>query len=72
MEINGARLLVLKAAQEIDRVGPKAAMNDIAIAKVVVPSMTLQVVDRAIQVHGAKGVGQDTHLPYLWAMSRTL
>ena len=42
------------------------------MAKVYVPSMTLRVVDRAIQCYGAAGVGQDTPLAYMWAASRTL
>eukprot|EP00842_Homolaphlyctis_polyrhiza_P004973 jgi/Hompol1/5477/HPOL_000916-RA len=72
MDIEQGRLLVLKAADMIDRVGAKQAMHAIAIAKVVVPTMTLRVLDRAIQAHGAMGVCQDTPLASLYAFSRTL
>ncbi|KAI8852946.1 acyl-CoA dehydrogenase domain protein [Chytridium lagenaria] len=71
-EIDQARLLVLRAADKIDRVGAKNAMNDIGLAKVVVPSMCLRVIDRAIQAHGAAGVCQDFPLAYMYAGQRTL
>ncbi|KAJ3278741.1 Acyl-CoA dehydrogenase member 10 [Borealophlyctis nickersoniae] len=72
LEIDQARLLVLRAAASIDRGGAKAAMNEIAIAKVVVPQVTCRVIDRAIQAYGAGGVGQDLPLAYLYAGMRTL
>ncbi|KAI9003139.1 acyl-CoA dehydrogenase/oxidase [Gaertneriomyces semiglobifer] len=72
MEIDQARLLVLRAAATMDAKGPKAAMNEIAMAKVIVPNVVQNVVDRAIQAHGAGGVGQDTPLAYMWAGNRTL
>ncbi|KAI8925626.1 acyl-CoA dehydrogenase/oxidase [Entophlyctis helioformis] len=72
MELDQARLLVFRAADMIDKVGPKDAMNYIAMAKVIVPSTTLRIIDRAIQAHGAKGVSQDTPLANLYAFSRTL
>ncbi|KAH8106238.1 acyl-CoA dehydrogenase NM domain-like protein [Cristinia sonorae] len=71
-EIEGARLLVLSAAQQIDKFQAKGAMREIAIAKFVVPSMALQVVDRAIQAFGAEGVSQDQPISYAWAGLRTL
>ncbi|KAJ3100393.1 hypothetical protein HDU96_010354 [Phlyctochytrium bullatum] len=71
-EIDQARLLVLRAADAIDRLGAKAAMNEIGMAKVVVPSMALKVIDRAIQAHGAAGVCQDFPLAYMYAGMRTL
>ncbi|KAJ3106221.1 hypothetical protein HDU97_006854 [Phlyctochytrium planicorne] len=71
-EIDQARLLVLRAADAIDKVGAKGAMNYIGMAKVVVPSMCLRVIDRAIQAHGAAGVCQDFPLAYMYAMMRTL
>ena len=55
LEIDQARLLVLSAAANIDKVGAKGAMNDIAKAKIVVPQMALNVIDRAIQAHGGAG-----------------
>ncbi|KAJ3056866.1 hypothetical protein HK097_003402 [Rhizophlyctis rosea] len=72
IEIDQARLLVLRAAASIDSVGPKEAMNEIAIAKVVVPTVVCRVIDRAIQVHGAGGVGQDLPLAYMYSGMRTL
>jgi acyl-CoA dehydrogenase len=72
MEIDQARLLVLKAADAIDKKGPKNAMNEIALAKVVVPNVVLRVIDRAIQAHGAGGVGPDVPLAYFYAQMRTL
>ena len=72
MEIEQARLLVLKAAHMMDTVGNKVARSEIAMIKVVVPRMTLRVLDRAIQAHGGAGVSQDTFLASAWAQVRTL
>jgi len=72
MEIEQARLLTLKAAHLMDTVGNKAARGEIAMIKVVVPRMTLRVLDRAIQAHGAAGVSQDTPLAGAWAHARTI
>lgn len=72
MEIDQARFLVLNAAHAIDQVGAKKALKEIGMAKVIVPSMALRVVDRAIQAHGAAGVGQDFPLATLYAGVRTL
>jgi len=72
MEIEQARLLVLKAAHMMDTVGNKVARAEIAMIKLVVPSMTLRVLDRAIQAHGGAGVSQDTFLASAWAQVRTL
>ena len=71
MEIEQARLLVMKAAYIMDTVGNKVARAEIAMIKVVVPNMTLAVIDRAIQVHGG-GVCQDFFLAGAWANTRTL
>jgi acyl-CoA dehydrogenase len=72
MEIEQARLLVLKAAYMMDTVGNKAARGEIAMIKVIAPNVALRVLDRAIQAHGAAGVCQDTFLAQAWANSRTL
>jgi len=71
-EIEGARLLVLSAALQIDNYKAKGALKEIGIAKFVVPSMALTVVDRAMQSFGAEGISQDTELASRWAGLRTL
>jgi len=71
-EIESARLLVLSAALQIDKVKAKGALKEIGIAKFVVPSMALQVVDRAMQSFGAEGLSQDQELASAWAGLRTL
>ncbi|HFC13020.1 MAG TPA: acyl-CoA dehydrogenase, partial [Anaerolineae bacterium] len=63
-EINASRLLVLDAARKIDTVGTKAARTDISVIKFYTANMFLRVVDRAIQVHGALGVTDDTILSF--------
>ena len=72
MEIEQARLLVLKAAYMMDTVGNKAAREEVAMIKIIAPNVALRVIDRAIQAYGAAGVCQDTFLAGAWANSRTL
>ena len=72
LEIDQARLLTLMAARMMDTVGNKVARNEIAMIKVVAPNMALKVLDRAVQVHGGKGVSSDTWLSAAWAHIRTL
>jgi acyl-CoA dehydrogenase len=72
LEIEQARLLVLKAAWLIDQVGSKGARTEIAAIKVAAPRAALNVLDRAIQLHGGGGVSQDFPLASMWAHVRTL
>ena len=71
-QIEQSRLLTLKAAQKMDTDGNKAAKDLIAMSKIVAPSMALDVIDRAIQLHGAMGVSQDTPLAQMFAGQRSL
>ena len=70
--IDQARLLVLRTAWLMDTAGNKAARREIAMIKAVVPQMALQVIDRAIQVHGGGGVSQDFPLTQFWIYARSL
>jgi len=72
LEIEQARLLVLKTAWMIDNVGAKAARQEISMIKAVVPAMQARVVDRAIQVFGAMGVSPDTPLVDHYLIGRCL
>ena len=72
MEIDQARLMVLKTADLIDKVGAKGARSEIAAIKVIAPRVALDVVDRAIQVHGGAGVSEDFPLARMYAGLRTL
>lgn len=70
--IEMCRLLVLKAAWMMDRVGAKGARSEIAQIKVAAPRMALKVIDDAIQAHGGAGVSGDFELAQMYAMVRTL
>ncbi|MBL8386955.1 MAG: acyl-CoA dehydrogenase family protein [Hydrogenophaga sp.] len=70
--IDQARFLVLHAAWKMDKVGNKAARQEIAMIKVAAPSMALQVIDWAMQVHGGAGVSDDFGLARSYASTRTL
>ena len=72
MEIDQARLLVLRAAWLIDRHGNKAARTDVSMIKVVVPRLQTAVLSRAMQVYGAMGLTPDTPLAFLWTWGRAL
>jgi acyl-CoA dehydrogenase len=72
IRIDTARLLTLKAAYMMDTVGNKVAQSEIAMIKVLAPNVAQQVLDWAIQAHGAAGVSDDFPLAYQWAGNRTL
>jgi acyl-CoA dehydrogenase len=72
IEIDASRLIVLNAAIKIDEMNPKAALKEIAQSKILVPTMCLTVLDRAMQAFGGAGLSQDTPLAYMWANARTL
>jgi acyl-CoA dehydrogenase len=71
-EIEQTRLLVLSAADKMDRLGNKEAKDLIAMIKIVTPNMTLGVVDKAMQVLGGLGVSGDTPLAHFFAAARML
>jgi acyl-CoA dehydrogenase len=72
LEIDQARLLVLRAAWLMDTAGPRAARTEIAGIKVVAAQTAARVIDRAIQVFGAAGLSADTPLALYYAMARQL
>jgi acyl-CoA dehydrogenase len=72
IRIDQTRLLVLKAADTMDKLGNKAALGEIAMIKVAAPNMLCQVVDFAIQAHGAAGVTDDFGLAWAYAIARAM
>jgi acyl-CoA dehydrogenase len=72
VRIEAARLLVLKTAWLMDTVGNKGAHTEIQSIKILVPSTTEWILDKAIQAHGGGGVSQDFPLALMWAHNRTL
>ena len=72
MEIDQARLLTLYAAWKMDTEGKRAARQAISAIKVVAANMVMDVLDRAIQIHGSLGMTDDTPLAALWRFSRML
>jgi alkylation response protein AidB-like acyl-CoA dehydrogenase len=72
MDIEQARLLVLRCASAIDKVGALEARQSISMIKALCPRMTTTVIDRAIQAHGGMGVCQDTPLADMWVAARAL
>jgi acyl-CoA dehydrogenase len=72
IEIDGARLMVLHAAWKMDTAGKRAARQEISEIKVVAANVYMDVLDRAIQVHGALGVSDDLPLALMWRQGRWL
>ena len=70
--IEQARLLVLKTADKMDKVGNKAAPTEIAMIKVAAPAMLCRVLDWAIQAHGGAGVTDDFGLAAAYAHARAM
>jgi acyl-CoA dehydrogenase len=71
-DIEQARLLTLKAADSMDRYGNKVSRDIIAAIKIVAPKMACNVIDQAIQMHGAGGTSQDFVLAATYAYARTI
>jgi acyl-CoA dehydrogenase len=72
VQIEQVRLLVLKTAWLMDTVGNKGAHTEIQAIKIATPRAVVDILDRAVQLHGAGGVSQDFPLAELWAAARTL
>jgi acyl-CoA dehydrogenase len=72
IDIEMTRLLCLKAADMMDKVGNKVAKAEIAMIKVAAPRMALRILDDAVQAHGGAGVAADFGLASTWASLRTL
>jgi alkylation response protein AidB-like acyl-CoA dehydrogenase len=69
-EIDAARLMVLHAAWKIDQVGAREARDEISLIKFYVANVMMNVIDRAIQVHGALGISDDTLLSAFYRTGR--
>jgi len=72
METEQARLLTMKAAWRMDTAGKREARREISMIKVVAANVVMDVLDRAIQVHGSLGMSDDTPLASMWRYSRML
>jgi acyl-CoA dehydrogenase len=72
MEIDQARLLTIFAAWKMDTEGKRAARQQISAIKIVAANMVMEVLDRAIQIHGSLGMTDDTPLAIMWRFSRML
>jgi len=72
IETDQARLLTLLAAWKMDTLGKREARQEISMIKVVAANVVMDVLDRAIQVHGALGLSDDTPLAGMWRFSRML
>lgn len=72
IDIEQARLLVLKTAFLIDTVGAMGALSEVSQIKVVAPNLACRILDQAIQMHGGKGMSNDTPLAAMFAYARIL
>lgn len=72
IDIEQARLLVLKTAFLIDTVGAMGALSEVSQIKVVAPNLACRILDQAIQMHGGKGMSNDTPLAAMYAYARIL
>jgi len=72
IEIDSARLAIMHAAWKIDTVGKREARQEIAMIKVQAANMVMNVLDRAIQLHGAMGMSDDTPIARFWRENRSM
>jgi acyl-CoA dehydrogenase len=72
IEIEAMRLMVLKAAKAMDVLGNREARVWVHMVKALVPERVCQIIDQAIQIHGAAGVSQWTPLAGMYTGQRTL
>ena len=72
IDIDMCRLLVMKAAWKMDTAGNKEARQEIAMIKVAAPKMALEVIDRALQIHGGGGMTDDFPIAYMLAHTRAM
>lgn len=72
IEIDMCRLLVMKAAWKMDTAGNKEARQEIGMIKVAAPNMALDVIDRALQIHGGGGMSDDFPIAYMAAHTRAM
>jgi acyl-CoA dehydrogenase len=72
IDLEMVRLLTMKTAWMMDTVGNKAAAVEISAIKVAAPNISLRIIDRAMQVHGAGGLSDDWPLAQMYAHQRTL
>lgn len=72
IDIEMTRLLVLKTAFLLDTVGAMGALSEVSQIKVVAPNLACRILDQAIQMHGGKGMSNDTPLAAMFAYARIL
>jgi alkylation response protein AidB-like acyl-CoA dehydrogenase len=72
IDIEMARLLVMKTAWLLDTVGAMGALSEVSQIKVIVPNIACRIIDEAMQIHGGKGLSNDTPLAAMYAYCRVL